>query len=146
MMTPNLSWILLIPTIGLAVLFLIPADKRVLLRQVSIAATLLPLLLSVWVCAAYDRTAGGYQFVQKTPWVEAFGISYHVGVDGINSLLLLLVGLGSFAGVLVSSSVKGRIKEYYILFLLVVIGTYAAFLSLDIFFFFSRFIKNFLCI
>lgn len=136
MITPNLSWILLIPTIAVAFLFLVPAERAALIRRISVAATLLPLLLSAWACAAYDQAAGGYQFIQKTPWVEAFGISYHIGIDGINSLLLVLVGLGSFTGILISRSVTERIKEYYILFLLMVAGTYGAFLSLDVFFFY----------
>ena len=131
-----LSWILVLPTIGLTLLFLIPPDKTAWIRRISNAAMLLPFLLSVWVFVAYDHTAGGFQFIQKIPWVVPLGISFHLGVDGINSLLVLLVGAGSFAGVLVSQSIKERVKEYYILFLIMVIGTYGAFLSLDIFFFY----------
>ncbi len=136
-MIPNpLSWILALPTIGLVFLFLTPSNKTACIRRIAITAMLLPFLLSIWVLTGYDHTLGGYQFVEKIPWVVPFGISYHLGVDGINSLLVLLVGIGSFAGVLVSQSIKTRIKEYYILFLLMVIGTYGAFLSLDIFFFY----------
>ena len=131
-----LTWILLLPTIGLIFLFLIPSSKTSLIRNVSNAAFLLPFLLSVWVFAAYDHVAAGYQFIENIPWVVPLGISYHLGVDGINSLLILLVGFGSFAGVLVSRSIKERVKEYYILLLLMTIGTYGAFLSLDIFFFY----------
>jgi NADH-quinone oxidoreductase subunit M len=136
MMVPNLSWILLLPTAGLALLFMVGPDKTALIRRISTAAVLLPFLLSVWVLAAYDHAAGGFQFVQKIPWVAPLGISYHLGVDGINSLLLLLLGVVSFAALLVSGSIKERVKEYHILLLITVIGTYGAFLSLDIFFFY----------
>ena len=131
-----LSWILLLPATGLALLFLIPPDQHALIRRISNIALLLPFLLSVWVFAAYNHTATGYQFVDRIPWVVPFGISFHLGVDGINSLLVLLGGATSFASVLISRSIKERVKEYYILLLLMVIGTYGAFLSLDIFFFY----------
>lgn len=131
-----LSWILLLPLFGLAILFIIPSVKTDLIRRIAGISTLLPFLLSLKVFTAYNHSAGGFQFVENIPWVSALGISYHLGVDGINSLMLLLVGLGSFTGVLISHSIKERVKEYYILLLLMIIGTYGAFLSLDIFFFY----------
>ncbi len=136
MFTPNLSLILLLPLLGLGFVCLVPADKTRLIRRIAGITVLLPFILSVWVFAAYDHVAGGFQFVQNTPWVVPFGISYHLGVDGINSLMLLLLGATSLAAVLISESIKERVKEYYILLLITIIGTYGAFLSLDIFFFY----------
>jgi len=136
MMTPNLSFILLLPLLGLGLLCFVPSDKTCLIRRISGITVLIPFILSIWVYAAYDHLSGGFQFVQNIPWVVPFGISYHLGVDGINSLMLLLLGATSFAAVLISKSVKERVKEYYILLLITVIGTYGAFLSLDIFFFY----------
>ena len=136
MMTPNLSLLLLLPLFGLGLICLIPADRSNLIRRISNIAVLLPFILSIWIYLAYDHVAGGFQFIQNIPWVVPFGISYHLGVDGINSLLLLLLGAASFAAVLISTSIKERIKEYYILLLITVIGTYGAFISLDIFFFY----------
>ena len=136
MISPNLSWILILPLLGLGFVSLIPADKTCLIRRVSNITVLLPFLLSIWVFAAYDHVAGGFQFVQNIPWVVPLGISYHLGVDGINSLMLLLLGAASFSAVLISTSIKERVKEYYVLLLITIIGTYGAFLSLDIFFFY----------
>jgi len=136
MLAPNLSFILLLPLLGLGIVCLLPSDKTSLIRRISSIAVLVPFILSVWVYAAYDHLAGGFQFVQNIPWVAPFGISYHLGVDGINSLMLILLGAVSFAAVLISASVKERVKEYYVLLLITVIGTYGAFLSLDIFFFY----------
>ena len=136
MITPNLTWILLLPLFGLGFVCLLPADKTSLIRRISGVAVLLPFALSVWVYVAYDHVAGGFQFVQNVPWVVPFGISYHLGVDGINSLMLLLLGAASLAAVLISGSIKERVKEYYVLLLITIIGTYGAFLSLDIFFFY----------
>ena len=136
MITPNLSWILLLPTAGLVLLFLTPPDKPALIRRITAGAIFLPFLLSVWFFTSYNPTLGGYQFIQNVPWVVPFGISYHLGIDGINSLMLLLLGIASFAAFLVSNSIQTRVKEYYIFLLITVIGTYGAFLSLDVFFFY----------
>ncbi len=136
MISNPLSWILAFPTIALVLLFFVPSHQAPLIRRISNWGVLLSSILSVWVFAAYDHTVGGFQFVQQIPWVAPFGISYHVGIDGINSVLVMLLGICSFAGVLVTESVQKRVKEYYILFLLMVIGTYGAFLSLDIFAFY----------
>ncbi len=130
-----LSWIMLLPTIGFGLLFFVPSDNAALIRKIASTALLLPFLLALWVFAAYDHGTGGFQFVENIPWVVPFGISYHLGVDGINALLTLLVGIGSFCACLASQP-KERVKEYYILLLAMVIGTYGAFMSLDIFFFF----------
>jgi NADH-quinone oxidoreductase subunit M len=135
-MMPCLSWILILPTIGAGLLCLVPPQNTTLIRRIANIALLLPFLLSVWVFIAYNHAAGGFQFVENLPWVTPLGISYHVGVDGINSLLLILVGAVSWAAVLVSGKIQERVKKYYILLLITVISTYGAFLSLDIFFFY----------
>jgi NADH-quinone oxidoreductase subunit M len=124
------------PLLGLVLVCLVPADKTRLIRRIANITVLVPFILSVWVYAAYDHAAAGFQFVQNIPWVVPLGISYHVGVDGINSLMLLLLGAASFSAVLISASIKERVKEYYVLLLITIIGTYGAFLSLDIFFFY----------
>ncbi len=131
-----LTWILLLPVAAAWLILLVPSEKICLIRKIATIGTLLSSLLSLWVFVAYDHTAGGFQFIDKMPWVVPFGISYHLGIDGINAVLVLLLGICSLAAVLISRSIKERVKEYYILLLLVVAGTYGAFLSLDIFFFY----------
>ena len=78
----------------------------------------------------------GYKFLQKTPWVESLGISYHVGVDGINVGLILMGAIVAFAAALCSFEIQSREKEFYILLLTMSGGILAAFASLDLFFFY----------
>ncbi|MBI1976749.1 MAG: NADH-quinone oxidoreductase subunit M [Candidatus Omnitrophica bacterium] len=129
-----LSWILLWPIIGIAFIFLTPKDKISWIRWIANIMVFLSFALALEVFFSYDRTAGGYQFIDKIPWVKPLGISYHVGVDGINSVLVLLQAFCSLAGILVTRSIKERVKEYYILYLMLIIGVYGVFLSLDLFF------------
>ena len=64
------------------------------------------------------------------------GISYHVGVDGINVGLILMGAIVAFAAACVSWEIKEREKEFYILLLVMAGGILGAFASLDLFFFY----------
>jgi NADH-quinone oxidoreductase subunit M len=131
-----LTWILLSPLIGILGVFLTPQNKVTWVRRIASISTLIPLCLAVVVWAKYDRAVGGYQFIDQILWVKSLGISYHVGVDGINVVMLLLQGFCAFAGVLISYSVKTRVKEYFIFFLMLILSIYGVFVSLDLFLFY----------
>ncbi len=60
----------------------------------------------------------GVQYEEKLPWLPAFGINYHLGVDGISMVVLILNALVGLAAVLASSSVRSRPREYFVLLLL----------------------------
>jgi NADH-quinone oxidoreductase subunit M len=84
----------------------------------------------------FDPTITGYQFKESLTWVEALGIQYKVGVDGINVGLVLMGTIVAFAATAMSYLVTERIKEFYLLLLVMIGGILGAFASLDIFFFF----------
>src|SRR5215471_11641289 len=86
--------------------------------------------------AALVPGANGYQFEQQIPWVESLGISYHVGVDGLNVGLILMGAIVAFAAALCSFEIQSREKEFYILLLTMSGGILGAFASLDLFFFY----------
>ena len=90
---PVLSVIVFIPILAGVLILLIPAERKTEVRMAALAAATAALALSVWVYFSYDVTAGGYQFVEKYSWLPALGISYHVGVDGINTLRSLIDSL-----------------------------------------------------
>ncbi|MEX0788960.1 MAG: hypothetical protein WD040_09230, partial [Anaerolineales bacterium] len=74
---PVLTVLTLLPiTVGIVLLFL-PAERKVWIRGLALGAASTALLLSIWVYVSYDRVVGGYQFLEKAPWVPALGISYH---------------------------------------------------------------------
>ncbi len=80
------------------------------------------------------RTATSFE--QQIPWVESLGISYHVGVDGLNVGLILMGAIVAFAAACCSWEIKTREKEFYILLLVMSGGILGAFASLDLFFFY----------
>ncbi len=130
----SLIWLsMLVPAVLIA---LIPNDRHELMRQVGAGFALLSLLLSLLVWLGYNPAAGGFQFVERLPWVPQLGISYQLGVDGINLPMLVLNGVVIFTGALMSWNIETRVKEYWVLLLLLTTGVYGVFVALDLFLFF----------
>ena len=87
-------------------------------RMVALAGAILGLLVTLPLYTGFDPTAGGFQFVQFKPWIEAFNVNYHLGVDGISLLLILL---NSFTTILVVIAgwqvIQERVAQYMAAFL-----------------------------
>lgn len=127
---------LLSPVVGIAILLCLKEEQRFLIRAVALVAAGISFALSIYTFAGYDKQLGGIQFVEKYDWVKAFGISYFVGVEGMNAPLLLLTGIVIFTGVLTMWELQHRVKEYFIFQLALVTGVFGVFMSYDLFFFF----------
>jgi NADH-quinone oxidoreductase subunit M len=134
---PNLlSFTILFPLIGALAVAGTPATNRGLIRMIALITTGLSLACGIGVFVGFDAAAVGYQFKQSLTWVEALGIQYKVGVDGINVGLILMGSIVAFAATAMSYLIVDRIKEFYLLLLVMIAGILGAFASLDIFFFF----------
>lgn len=72
-------------------------------------------------------------FEQQYDWFPSWNISFHLGVDGISVAMILLTAFVVIAGVLVSWNVTKMVKEYYFLLILLSLGAYGFFVSLDLF-------------
>jgi NADH-quinone oxidoreductase subunit M len=131
-----LSYILLVPVITLGALLLVPASAVRTIRWLCALSGLVACALSLELFFAYDSAAGSIQFEEIIPWVQGVGISYHVGVDGFSTVLILLNSLVYFTGVLTMWDLDNRVKEYFAFMVLLVIGVYGVFMSLDLFFLF----------
>jgi len=139
MTTSILTYIWGIPILAALALIVVPRNYRVPIRAIAVLATLISAVLAVkmfcdYGCAKADDY--GYRFVQQIPWVESLGISYHVGVDGLNVGLILMGAIVAFAAALCSFEIQSREKEFYILLLVMSGGILGAFASLDLFFFY----------
>ena len=127
------------PLLAALLLVVVPRNYRVIIRAIAVLATFISAVLAVKMFCNYNCVlpdAQGYRFVQQIPWVESLGISYHVGVDGINVGLILMGAIVAFAAALCSFEIKSREKEFYILLLVMTGGILGAFASLDLFFFY----------
>jgi NADH-quinone oxidoreductase subunit M len=130
---PILSVIVLTPIIAGILIFLIPAERKNEIRVLALAAATNALLLSLWVYFSYDITIGGYQFVEKYTWLPMLGISYQVGIDGMNAPLVLLTGIVMFTGVLISWGIDDRPREFFAFLFILATGVFGVFVAQDLF-------------
>ena len=131
-----LTLIICCPLVAAIMLSFVTRSFRVIMRAVALAATLVSALLALTMFLQFKAGASGYQFEQQISWVQSLGISYHVGVDGINVGLVLMATIVAFAAACVSWEIKQSEKEFYILLLVMAGGILGAFASLDLFFFY----------
>ncbi len=131
----SLIWLsLLVPAIIIA---LLPAHQKEAVRVVGAAFAFVSLVLSALVYLAYDyQSPIKLQFVEQLPWLPQLGINYILAVDGISLPMLLLNGIVIFTGALISWNIEDRVREYWVLLLLLAAGVYGVFLSMDLFLFF----------
>jgi len=133
MQFPILSVIVFTPIMAGMLILLIPEQRKTEVRMAALAAATFAMLLSIWVYFSYDVAAGGYQFVEKYTWLPSLGISYHVGVDGINTPLVLLTGVVMFTGVLISWGLDDRPREFFAFLFILATGVFGVFVALDLF-------------
>ncbi len=130
----TLTFIIAWPLLAALGLAFVPRNFRVVMRGVALVATLASMLLAIKMFIQFQAGAAGYQFEQQVDWVPSLGISYHLGVDGINVGLVLMGAIVAFAAACLSSEIQNREKEFYILLLVMTGGILGAFASLDLFF------------
>jgi hypothetical protein len=136
MTTQYLTWLLALPAISALVVLLMPRSWETAIKRFSIGAMLVELVISIRLVLA-DYSDAGYHFVEHVTWVESFGISYKVGVDGLSLWLVILTTLLSPIALYASwGSITTRIKEYAFSFLLLELGMLGAFVALDLFLFY----------
>ncbi|HXS96795.1 MAG TPA: NADH-quinone oxidoreductase subunit M [Candidatus Limnocylindrales bacterium] len=132
-----LSIVLLTPLAGLLVLLFIPAGNKNLVRLWANIASLAGFLVSLPLVFRFQSGLAGYQFEEKIDWIPALGVHYHIGIDGISLLLVMLTTLMGFVATLSSwNAIQDRLKEYYAMFLLLQTGMLGVFFSLDFFLFY----------
>ena len=132
---PYLSVILLTPLVGALALIFVPREEVWTIKAIAAVSTLVSLILSVLIFLAYDQTIGGMQFKEDILWIKDLGVSYSLGVDGISLPLLLLTNLIGFSAVYASWNNKDRVKEFFILLLILITGVMGTFVTRDLFIF-----------
>lgn len=132
-----LTSIIGLPFAGALAVAVIPRSYRFVIRSVALLATLVSMLLAIYLFTQFQTGLPGYQFVHELAWIPSLGINYHVGVDGLNVGMILMGAIVAFAATCLSREIKEREKEFYFLLLIMIGGILGAFASLDLFFFFA---------
>jgi len=139
---PILSTVPFLPLVGVALLLLTRGDTSLGRRNilnVALLTTVFTFVVSLFIWINFDNSNVGFQMVEKHAWLGT-GISYHVGVDGISMLFVILTTLLMPFCILASwNSVEKRLKEYMIAFLVLETLIIGVFVSLDIVLFYVFF-------
>jgi NADH-quinone oxidoreductase subunit M len=132
---PLLSLITWLPVAGAIVLLAVRQEAAA--RLIGLLTSGLVFILFIILFTGFETQIGLPQFVENTPWIDALGVSYHFGVDGISLLLAGITVLVWPLALLGSwKSVTTKIKEYQILMLLMETTLLGVFFSLDLFLFY----------
>ncbi len=139
---PLLPIITFAPAVTAVVLLLIPQDRKTEVRVTAAAGAFVSMALSIYAYFAYDVAAAEaattwadkLQFVVGPyPWLEAVGISFHMGADGLSLSMAALTGIVAFTGVLISWGIDDRPREFFAFMMLLATGVFGVFVSLDLF-------------
>ncbi len=132
----NLLLLILLPLLTAITILLVRNTH--LVRWVALAGSALQLIMAIVLLFVFnnEKAAGNTSqmlFELKYNWFPAWHINFHLGVDGISVAMILLTAFVVIAGVLVSWNVTKMTKEYYFLLILLSLGAYGFFISLDLF-------------
>jgi NADH-quinone oxidoreductase subunit M len=133
-----LTAIVLVPVIGAAVVALIPRSREDVIKAVGLTAAVFVGVAAISLAFAFDSYSAEYQFVSEASWIEEFGVSWLLGVDGISLFLVVLTGI-LFPIALVGTDPHRDVKGYTAWMLLLEAGCLGSFLALDLFVFFLFF-------
>lgn len=134
-----LTTILALPVVALIIIAFLPKDRVKAIKYTALIFTLASFALSIAVFCLFDRSAGAVgkiQFEEKLPWIPSINCFYHLGIDGLNLPLVILMTFLGFLSVLVSWKVQLRPREYFIWLMLLETSILGVFCSLDLILFF----------
>jgi NADH-quinone oxidoreductase subunit M len=142
----NFPWLLLmiaVPAVGAAVVAALPKGRDLLAKQVSLAVSLLVLLLAVLATVAFDAGGKRFQLTSSFTWISQFGVDFALGVDGIALVMLLLIGV--LVPVVIGASWNDEVaggrsmKAYFAWLLLLEAMMVGVFAATDVFLFYVFF-------
>jgi len=134
---PILSLLIFFPILGAWVLLFIKKENLGALRITALLFSLAEFSFSLPLFFGFDTTTPAMQLVEDAWWIESYGISYKLGIDGISLLLVLLTTFLTVLCILCSwSAIAFRVKEYMISFLFLETGMIGALVALDLILFY----------
>ena len=139
---PILSLTIFLPLLGAVVILLIKDDENSInnIKKVALLTSVGVFLLSLFIWLQFDNSNPGYQFQEKFRWFNDFNFYYHIGIDGISLFMVILSTFLTPLCILASwESIKKRVKEYMIAFLILETVMIGMFSSVDILLFYIFF-------
>ena len=130
---PLLTLLIGTPLIGGLVVAFLGAGRAVLARRVAYVFAWASLVVAILLWAGFDRSSGKLQFVENYPWIPSMAVSYHLGIDGLGLLMVLLTAILVPMSLAASAGVSSRVSLYYALILWLQAGLFGTFCALNFF-------------
>ena len=134
---PILTLVTFSPLAGVLLLLFVDRERHGLAKVIALATSFAVFLISLPLWWWYEPVGADFQFVERVPWISAWGAEYHLGLDGISLLLVLLTTLLTWISILSAWTAIGKhVREFMITILLLEVGMNGVFLALDVFLFY----------
>ncbi len=132
-----LSVVTFLPLLGSLGLLALRGEDHVWLRRLALATAVANFVLSLLLLRGFETATPGYQLEELRPWIASPAINYHMGVDGLSLWLVILTTLLTPIAMLCSwESIRTRVKEFFLMLLVLETGMIGVFLALDLILFF----------
>ncbi len=132
-----LTVLIFFPALGALALLLLRADDHLWIRRFAMLISVIEFIFSLLLLVKVPVSTPGYSLSESHAWIRVPPITYHVGVDGLSMFLVILTTFLTPISMLASwSSISHRVKEFFVMLLLLEVGVVGVFLSLDLFLFF----------
>jgi NADH-quinone oxidoreductase subunit M len=130
---PILTVLTFVPLLGGLATICVPKFKAKLACDVALAFSLAVLALTLLLCGQMNRASGGMQFEERHPWAPSLGVDYHVAVDGLGLVMLILSAILVPMAIAASWKVTERAPLYFALILFIETGLVGTFTALNFF-------------
>jgi NADH-quinone oxidoreductase subunit M len=135
---PILTTLVFLPAAGALVVALVPKSREEMAKVIGVGVALAELVFAVFMLVDFKAGEAGFQFVTRQDWIPDFGISWHLGVDGISLFLVVMTAL-IFPIAMAGPKIHGQPKAFLAWMLLLEAACIGTFLALDLFVFFLMF-------
>ena len=134
---PILSLLIFLPMVGVVVLLALPRNNAGAAKWTAFGVSSVTFVASLPLFFWFDGTSPDFQFVERVPWIAAWGVEYHLGLDGITLFLVLLTTLLTPIAIAGAwNQTEAHVREFMISMLLLEVGMIGVFLALDVFLFY----------
>ena len=132
-----LSVLIFLPVIGVLLIIMISKEKPNVVKGVTFITALVNFLISLLLFRDFDATTHEFQFTTSVPWIQEYGISYRLGLDGISLFLVLLTTFLTALSIIACwKDIQEKVKGFMMCILFLETGVIGVFVSLDLFLFY----------
>src|SRR5215471_16915838 len=130
---PFLTFLILLPLVGGLNVIVLGAEQKKLARGLALGFSLAALATTLLIWAKFDSSAVKLQFVEQHDWITQLGVQYHLGIDGLGLVMVLLTGIVVPMALLASWNIEERAPIYFALVLFLQAGLFGTFTALNFF-------------